>query len=56
MCMGLKCIHLLVAIKNSGTHVLDTFKLPFDLKILGGYTGSGKTEVIKELRKRESWL
>jgi tRNA 2-selenouridine synthase len=32
--------------------VLDTFKLPFDLKILGGYTGSGKTEVIKELEKK----
>ncbi len=32
--------------------MLETFKLPFDLKILGGYTGSGKTEVIKELKRK----
>ena len=51
MCMGLKFIPLLVVIKNSEPRVLDTFKLPFDLKILGGYTGAGKTEVIKELER-----
>lgn len=31
-------------------HVLKTFDQPYDFKILGGYTGSGKTEVLQELR------
>lgn len=31
-------------------HVLKTFEQPYDFKILGGYTGSGKTEVLQELR------
>jgi tRNA 2-selenouridine synthase len=30
-------------------HVLETFEQPFEFKILGGYTGSGKTEVLNEL-------
>lgn len=33
-------------------HVLQTFKQPFQFKIVGGYTGSGKTEVLNELEKR----
>jgi tRNA 2-selenouridine synthase len=32
--------------------VLDIFKEPFRLKILGGYTGSGKTKVLQELEKQ----
>jgi tRNA 2-selenouridine synthase len=31
-------------------HVLDNFDIPFDLKIVGGYTGSAKTYVIKEIK------
>ncbi|TMI92116.1 MAG: tRNA 2-selenouridine(34) synthase MnmH [Bacteroidetes bacterium] len=46
---GFKVHTLVGGYKKFRTRVLDTFKLPFDLKILGGYTGAGKTEVIKEL-------
>lgn len=33
-------------------HVLDGFALPSKLRILGGYTGSGKTQILKELKQR----
>ena len=49
---GFKVYTLIGGYKKFRTRVLETFKLPFDLKILGGYTGSGKTEVIKELERR----
>jgi tRNA 2-selenouridine synthase len=49
---GFKVYTLIGGYKKFRHHVLDTFKLPFDLKILGGYTGSGKTEVLKELEKK----
>lgn len=32
------------------THILSTFDIPFQLKIVGGYTGSAKTFVIKALQ------
>ena len=32
--------------------VLDYFKTPFSLKIIGGYTGSGKTEILHDLKKQ----
>ena len=48
---GFKVHTLIGGYKKFRSRVLDTFKLPFDLKILGGYTGAGKTEVIKELEK-----
>ena len=48
---GFKVHTLIGGYKKFRTRVLDTFKLPFDLKILGGYTGAGKTEVIKELER-----
>jgi tRNA 2-selenouridine synthase len=38
--------------KKFRNYVLDTFKLPFELKILGGYTGSGKTELLKALKEK----
>jgi tRNA 2-selenouridine synthase len=31
-------------------HVLKTFDIPFNLKIIGGYSGSGKTLVLHQLR------
>jgi len=48
---GFKVHTLVGGYKKFRTRVLDTFKLPFDLKIIGGYTGAGKTEVIKELER-----
>ena len=48
---GLKVYTLIGGYKKFRSRVLDTFKLPFDLNIVGGYTGAGKTEVIKELEK-----
>ena len=48
---GFKVHTLIGGYKKFRARVLDTFKLPFDLKILGGYTGAGKTEVIKELER-----
>ena len=49
---GFKVYTLVGGYKKFRNYVLDTFKLPFDLKILGGYTGSGKTEVLKELKRK----
>jgi tRNA 2-selenouridine synthase len=48
---GFKVYTLIGGYKKYRNYVLDTFKLPFDLKILGGYTGAGKTEVLKELKR-----
>lgn len=49
---GLKVYTLTGGYKKFRNYVLDSFKLPFNLKILGGYTGSGKTEVLKELKRK----
>ena len=49
---GFKVYTLIGGYKKFRNFVLDTFKLPFELKVLGGYTGSGKTEVIKELKRK----
>ncbi|MFN2456767.1 MAG: tRNA 2-selenouridine(34) synthase MnmH [Chitinophagaceae bacterium] len=32
-------------------YVLQTFNLPFLFKVIGGFTGSGKTELLEELKK-----
>ncbi len=48
---GFKVYTLIGGYKKFRRYVLDTFKLPFRFNILGGYTGSGKTEVLKELKK-----
>ena len=50
---GFKVYTLVGGYKKFRNHVLDTFKQPFSIKILGGYTGSGKTEVLKELKRNE---
>ncbi|MES2690661.1 MAG: tRNA 2-selenouridine(34) synthase MnmH [Bacteroidota bacterium] len=34
-------------------HILTQLELPFRLNIIGGYTGSGKTEVLHQLQKRK---
>ena len=34
------------------THVLEFFGKPFELKILGGYTGTGKTKILHFLEKK----
>jgi len=38
--------------KKFRNYVLDTFKLPFHFRILGGYTGSGKTETLNALQEK----
>jgi len=50
---GFKVYTLTGGYKKFRNHVLDTFKFPFQFKLLGGYTGSGKTEVLKALQKKE---
>jgi len=49
---GFKVYTLVGGYKKFRNYILDTFKLPFDFKILGGYTGSGKTEVLKSLKTK----
>lgn len=46
---GFRVYTLVGGYKKFRNYVLDTFKLPFQLNILGGYTGSGKTELLKAL-------
>jgi tRNA 2-selenouridine synthase len=49
---GFKVYTLVGGYKKFRNYVLDTFKIPFRFKILGGYTGSGKTEVLKSLKEK----
>lgn len=49
---GFKVYTLVGGYKRFRNHVLDTFKLPFNFNILGGYTGSGKTEVLSKLKEK----
>ncbi len=49
---GFKTNTLLGGYKKFRQYVLDTFTLPFQFRILGGYTGSGKTETLRELDKQ----
>jgi tRNA 2-selenouridine synthase len=37
--------------KSYRNHVLNTFEQPFDIRIVGGYTGSGKTHVIECIKQ-----
>jgi tRNA 2-selenouridine synthase len=48
---GFKVYTLVGGYKKFRNYVLDTFRQPFELNIIGGFTGSGKTEVLKELKK-----
>ncbi|MBN2167536.1 MAG: tRNA 2-selenouridine(34) synthase MnmH [Marinilabiliaceae bacterium] len=38
--------------KSYRNYVLSSFDIDVDLKVIGGYTGSGKTKILKELEKR----
>lgn len=38
--------------KAHRNYVIDFFEQPFNLKILGGYTGTGKTEILHSLKKK----
>lgn len=49
---GFKVYMLIGGYKKFRNYVLDTFKLPFQFNILGGYTGSGKTELLKSLKEK----
>jgi len=49
---GFKVYTLIGGYKKFRHYVLDTFKVPYQFKIIGGYTGSGKTELLKELQRR----
>ncbi len=49
---GFKVYTLVGGYKKFRNYVLDTFTLPFQFKILGGYTGSGKTELLKTLKQK----
>ena len=49
---GYKVYTLVGGYKKFRNYVLDIFKLPFQFKILGGYTGSGKTELLKALKEK----
>jgi len=51
---GFKVYTLTGGYKRYRNYVLDTFRLPFSFNILGGYTGSGKTETLQELKKRNA--
>lgn len=49
---GFKVYTLTGGYKKFRNYILAVFKAPFQLKILGGFTGSGKTETLKELEKQ----
>jgi tRNA 2-selenouridine synthase len=49
---GFKVYSLAGGYKKFRNYVLDTFKKSFQFNILGGYTGSGKTELLKTLREK----
>jgi tRNA 2-selenouridine synthase len=48
---GFKVYTLAGGYKYYRNHVLKILDYPYDFKVLGGYTGSGKTVVLKELEK-----
>ncbi|MBK8953861.1 MAG: tRNA 2-selenouridine(34) synthase MnmH [Chitinophagaceae bacterium] len=49
---GFKVYTLIGGYKKFRNYILDTFKLPFRFNILGGYTGSGKTELLNALKEQ----
>ena len=49
---GFKVYTLIGGYKKFRNHVLDNFKKPYHFNIIGGYTGSGKTELLKNLKEK----
>jgi tRNA 2-selenouridine synthase len=49
---GFKVYTLIGGYKKFRNYVLDTFAQPFKFNIIGGYTGSGKTELLKALKEK----
>jgi tRNA 2-selenouridine synthase len=49
---GFKVYTLAGGYKSYRRYVIETFSLPFQFKILGGYTGSGKTELLQSLQEK----
>ena len=49
---GFKVYTLSGGYKTYRNHVLESFGRPYNIKVLGGYTGSGKTMILKELEKK----
>lgn len=48
---GFKCITLKGGYKKYRHHVLESFKAPVNIVVLGGRTGSGKTLILQELSR-----
>ena len=49
---GFKVYTLVGGYKKFRNYVLNNFKKEYPFKIIGGYTGTGKTEVLKELERK----
>lgn len=50
--LDIKCHTLSGGYKSYRNHVLDFFEKPFDIVVIGGCTGAGKTDILHELRRR----
>lgn len=50
--VGLKCYLLEGGYKHYRNYVLDSFVTPLNIVLLGGFTGSGKTDIIKALKAK----
>jgi tRNA 2-selenouridine synthase len=53
---GFKVYTLAGGYKKFRNHVLNAFRLPFKFNILGGYTGSGKTGLLKALKEKGEFV
>jgi tRNA 2-selenouridine synthase len=49
---GFKVYTLTGGYKSYRQWIVETFSFPFSFQILGGYTGSGKTYILEELKKK----
>ena len=49
---GYKVVQLIGGYKAYRNWVLEQFTIPYSLKVLGGYTGSGKTEILQALQEK----
>ena len=49
---GYKVVQLTGGYKAYRNWVLEQFTIPYTLKVLGGYTGSGKTEILQALQEK----